>query len=89
MKKIYTKALTGLFILVFPFIVGCSLMGGSSYSSDPNIRKQQEEIERLEAEHKDLKRLADEAIQREKAAKARLKAAEHELKAMKSQLDAN
>ncbi|MEJ8757947.1 hypothetical protein WG947_13110 [Pontibacter sp. H259] len=88
MKRFYTKVITGSFILLFPFIVGCSLIGGNSYSSDPNIRKQQEEIERLEAEHKDLKRLADEAIQREKAAKARLKAAEHELKAMKSQLEA-
>jgi hypothetical protein len=89
MERFYTKALTGLLILIFPFMVGCSVIGGNSYSSDPNIRKQQEEIERLEAEHKDLKRLADEANQREKAAKARLKAAEHELKAMKSQANAN
>lgn len=89
MKAFYTKATTGLFILIFPFIVGCSVLGGNSYSSDPVIRKQQEEIERLEEEYKELKRLAKEAEEREKAAKARLKAAEHELKAMKSQAEAN
>lgn len=89
MKAFYTKVSSGLFILLFPFIVSCSVIGGNSYSSDPVIRKQQEEIERLEQEHRELKRLAKEADEREKAAKARLKAAEHELKAMKSQAKVN
>ena len=70
LKTTYTKVTTGLFVLLFPFIVGCSVIGGTSYSSDPGIRKQQEEIERLEEEHKELKRLAEEASQREKAAKS-------------------
>lgn len=89
MRTFYTKATTGLFIILFPFIVSCSILGGNSYSSDPVIRKQQEEIERLEQEYSELKRLAKEAEEREKAAKARLKAAEHELKAMKSQARVN
>ncbi|MCX2741512.1 hypothetical protein [Pontibacter anaerobius] len=84
--KIYRKLFTGVLLLLFPLMVGCSTFsGGGSVSSDPAVAEQQREVERLEREVKEAERLAEEAAQREKAAKNRLKAAEHELKALEEQ----
>jgi hypothetical protein len=91
MKKsiTYTKVSSAILALLFPFMIGCSVVGGNSYSDDPLVRTQQEQVDRLKAELRDAERLAEEAKQREKAAINRLKAAEHELKARKSQAKGN
>ena len=82
---IYTKAMGGAAVLLFPFIMSCSVLGGGGYSDDPAVRAQQMEIESLERDLKEAERYSEEAEQREKAAKNRLKAAEHELKALEEQ----
>jgi len=77
-----------MFIMLLPFLVSCSVIGGNNYSDNPAVAAQMEEVERLEAELKEAEQIAEEAEQRAKAAKARLEAAEHELKALKSQAKA-
>lgn len=82
---IQAKILSAFFILLFPFLVSCSVLGGNNYSDNPAVAAQIEEVERLEAELRQAEREAEQAEQRAKAAKNRLEAAEHELKALKSQ----
>lgn len=82
---IYTKAVGGAAIVLFPFMMGCSVLGGGGYSDDPAVRAQEMEIESLERDVEEAERFSEEAEQREKAAKSRLKAAEHELNALKEQ----
>ena len=84
---IYTRVMTGAAILLFPFMVGCSVLGGGGYSDDPAVRAQQMEIESLERDVEEAERYAEEAEEREKAAKDRLEAAKHELKALKAQAE--
>lgn len=87
MKRTISKTLSvSLIALSFPLMLSCSVLsGGGSVSGDPEVRAQQEEVNRLKQEHRETERRAEEASQREKAAKNRLKAAEHELKALEEQ----
>lgn len=88
MENLFTQAKirSGLFIFLFPFIVGCSVFGGTNYSSNPVVATQQRHIEDLKAEVRNAERNTEEAELREKAAKNRLKAAEAELKVIESEL---
>lgn len=84
-----TKLVSGTFIMLFPLMVSCSVIGGNSYSDNPAVAAQQKQVESLKLELREAERLAEEAELREKAAKDRLKAAENELKVLKSQAKAN
>ncbi|WP_242929226.1 hypothetical protein [Pontibacter vulgaris] len=86
--KIFTNNsfASGLLLLIFPLMLGCSMTGGGSKSSgNPAIDEQQQRVDMLKAELNEAERRSKEADQFEKAAKSRLKAAEHELKAMQLQ----
>ncbi len=85
--KIFTKnhIALGLSLVSFPFILSCSVIGGNKYSDNPAIVAQQERVSMLKAELDEAERRTKEAEQFEKAAKLRLKTAEHELKALELQ----
>ncbi|ARS34744.1 hypothetical protein [Pontibacter actiniarum] len=87
-ERTYKSFFSGVMILLFPLLVGCSVFSGnSSVSNDPEVAAQQRRVNELKREVKEAERYAEEAEQREKAAKNRLKAAEHELKALETQAE--
>ena len=83
--SVYKSVVYTFLIVLFPFMMSCSVFGGSKVSNDPQVAAQQRVVNDLEREYQEAKRYAEEANQREKAAKDRLKAAEHELKALEEQ----
>ncbi|RNI22009.1 hypothetical protein [Rufibacter latericius] len=83
---LYKKLNSGVLLLVFPFMVGCSILpGGGGYSSDPLVSEQERRVESLKAEVKRAEADTEAAEEREKAAKSRLKAAQDELKVFKTE----
>ncbi|QNF32620.1 hypothetical protein HUW51_07720 [Adhaeribacter swui] len=74
----FFKFASGIFILIFPLLVSCSVFRGKAYD-DPRVSAQADIVELRQSELKEAK-------QREKAARQRLKAAKHELDALKSQV---
>lgn len=85
-SSVYKSTVYVFLLLLFPFMVSCSVFDGSgSISNDPEVAAQQLRVDELEREYQEAQRYAEEAEQREKAAKSRLKAAEHELKALEEQ----
>ncbi|GGK85265.1 hypothetical protein ACD591_20005 [Rufibacter glacialis] len=82
MKTLYKTNVAPLaFVLLFPFLVGCSSFSGSgSSSNDPMVVEQQHRVESLKSEVKRAEQETKDAQQRERAAKSRLKAAQDELK---------
>ncbi|GEO05945.1 hypothetical protein AAE02nite_36090 [Adhaeribacter aerolatus] len=87
-----SKKLTGLLILLLPFLFSCSALTGGSASNDPNVIAQQQQVDYLEQELEAQKRRTDEAEQlykRERdlldAKKSELKAAERLLKVYRDQ----
>ncbi len=86
MKNYTFKAFTfALLLAMVSVTMSCSVFGGGSYSNDPAVSAQEQQVSLLKQEVREAERLAEEAKQREKAAKNRLKAAEHELKALEEQ----
>ncbi|ALJ00114.1 hypothetical protein [Rufibacter tibetensis] len=86
-KSFYTTFASTVLLMVFPFMMGCSVLSGSGYSNDPIVAEQQRRIESLEAEVDRAEQEKKDAEQREKAAKSKLKAAKDELKVLKTEAE--
>ncbi|WP_205504364.1 hypothetical protein [Rufibacter psychrotolerans] len=78
------KRAASVLVLVLPLVMGCSVLSGGGYSSDPVVADQQRKVEALRAELSQAEKDTEYAKERERAAKSRLKAAEDELRVLKT-----
>lgn len=75
------KLISSTLVFLFPVLVSCSVLRGSSASTDPAVVAQEQQVRYLEQEVQDQKRRTDEAEQLYKRERDLLSAKRSELKA--------